>query len=216
MLWLEQYTKLWSEPGFRLSIAFPAVLFVLSLVANFYAALYATERASNSVADIILSNIPVFDVEPLFVSGTLLLIAFSVWMCLSKPWRIPFMLYALAFFFLIRSVFISLTHVGPFPTRIALDASELVSRLFGGADLFFSGHVGVAFLFALIFWHERYLRHLFLASSIFFGIIALLGHLHYSIDVFAAFFITYGIYDMAKYLFPKEYQLLLSGNQKTT
>ena len=46
------------------------------------------------------------------------------------------------------------------------------------------------------------LRYLFLAWSVFFGIVVLLGHLHYTIDVLSAFFITYGIVDIAKWLFP--------------
>ncbi|MDP2670532.1 MAG: hypothetical protein Q8O99_06590 [bacterium] len=34
-----------------------------------------------------------------------------------------------------------------------------------------------------------------------FGVIVLLGHLHYSIDVLAAFFITYAINDINKLIF---------------
>jgi membrane-associated phospholipid phosphatase len=34
------------------------------------------------------------------------------------------------------------------------------------------------------------------------------GHLHYSIDVFSAFFIAYGVFEIAKKIFKKEYLLL--------
>jgi len=43
--------------------------------------------------------------------------------------------------------------------------------------------------------------------AIFFGVVVLLGHIHYSIDVFSAFFITYSIFHMAKYLFKNEFKL---------
>ena len=181
-------------------------LFALSLIANFYASVYATESASNSVTDLILSNIPVFDVELLLVAGTLVVIAVFLGVCLYRPVRIPFILYTLATFYFVRSIFVSLTHLGPFPTRIPLDAAEFVTKLFGGADLFFSGHVGVSFLLALLFWHEEKLRYFFLAASVFFGVIVLMGHLHYSIDVAAAFFIAYAIYELARHFFREAYQ----------
>jgi hypothetical protein len=74
-----------------------------------------------------------------------------------------------------------------------------------GDDLFFSGHTGFPYLMALIFWNTKPLRWLFLAASIFFGGAVLLGHLHYSIDVFSAFFITYGIFNIAIRLFKNDF-----------
>jgi membrane-associated phospholipid phosphatase len=61
---------------------------------------------------------------------------------------------------------------------------------------------------ALIYWDDKPKRYLFLAWSVVFGATVLLGHLHYTIDVFAAFFITYGIYHLARWLFPRDYDLL--------
>lgn len=182
------------------------LLFVLSVGLNFLAAAYATEKASNSVGDIILSNIPAFDVEWLLIAGTVVTIGFTVYICLRRPERTPFVLYALSLLYFVRSIFVTLTHFGPFPTRIPLDAFELVTKIFGGADLFFSGHVGATFLLALVFWQTPVIRYFFLAFSVFFAVIVLMGHLHYSIDVAAAFFIAFGVHDMAKYLFPHWYQ----------
>lgn len=190
----------------------PLALFVLSIAANFMAAVYATKKASNSVGDIVLSNIPVFDVEWLLIAGTLITIAFTVFICVRGSERIPFVLYALSLLYLIRSIFVTLTHLGPFPTRIPLDTFELFAKIFGGADLFFSGQVGATFLLALVFWQDPLIRYFFLVCSIFFAITVLIGHLHYSIDVMAAFFIAFGIYDMAKYFFLNAYQLFSSSS----
>lgn len=77
------------------------------------------------------------------------------------------------------------------------------SFTFGG-DLFFSGHTGAPFLLALMFWKDPRLRLTFLAATALFGAAVLLGHLHYSIDVFAAFFISYGIHDLARFVFRRE------------
>ncbi|MCL5009147.1 MAG: hypothetical protein M1400_02270, partial [Patescibacteria group bacterium] len=54
---------------------------------------------------------------------------------------------------------------------------------------------------------DRLLRYVFLAASVVFGAAVLLGHLHYSIDVFSAFFITYGIYRIAVKIFPADSKL---------
>ena len=41
--------------------------------------------------------------------------------------------------------------------------------------------------------------------SLFFAYIVLVGHIHYSIDVAAAPFITYGVYQFARYFFDGDY-----------
>ena len=46
------------------------------------------------------------------------------------------------------------------------------------------------------------MRYLFLFLTVFFGASVLLAHVHYSIDVFAAPFIVYGMYVITKKLFP--------------
>jgi CheY-like chemotaxis protein len=70
--------------------------FLGSLFINFYAIQFATKHASNSVTDIILSNIPTFNVSWFFVYGLWLLVAFITLLCLHHPKRIPFTLFALA------------------------------------------------------------------------------------------------------------------------
>lgn len=209
---IERYRESWFDRHLRFSIPFSFLIFTLSVVANTYAGVYATEKASNPVTDIILSNTPAFEVDGFFVYGVIALIIFASLLCLHHPKRMPFVLHSFALFYFIRAIFVSLTHLGPYPGQIAFDfTNRLIMLLFGGNDLFFSGHTGAPFLLALIFWEDARLRYLFLAWSVFFGIIVLLGHIHYTIDVLSAFFITYGIYHIALKLFPKERGLFLSG-----
>ena len=79
-----------------------------------------------------------------------------------------------------------------------------------GGDLFFSGHTGLPFLMALIFWDNKYLRWIFILTSVMFATVVLLAHLHYSIDVLSAFFITYTIFHIALFLFKKDRRLFFS------
>jgi membrane-associated phospholipid phosphatase len=75
-------------------------------------------------------------------------------------------------------------------------------------NFFYSGHTAFPFLLALIFWDNKYLRYLFLFLTVFFGAAVLLAHVHYSIDVFAAPFIVYGMYVITARLFPHDYELI--------
>ncbi len=200
------------KPEVQLSFVISILIFICSIIFNFYAGVYATNHVSNYVEDIVLSNIPVFDVGGIFIWGGVALIVFVLGLGLSHPKRIPFVLHSLSLFYFIRGFFVSLTHLAPYPTQapLDLDFGKLFAEQFGGADLFFSAHTGVPFLLALLFWRNTTLRYVFLIWSGVFGVIVLLGHLHYSIDVMSAFFITYSIYHIAMWLFPKDYRLFHS------
>ena len=195
---------------FLVSFFTAIILLSASFIANFYAGIYATKEAGNSVTDIILSNVRAFDVDIFFIYGPVIFYSFLFVLCVRAPQRIPFVVKSVALFIFIRSIFIILTHIGPFPGQIPMD-SLLINKFSFGGDLFFSGHTGLPFLMALLFWENLRLRVLFIISSVFFGVIVLLGHIHYSIDVFSAFFITYTIYHIAEIIFKKDQKLFHHG-----
>ncbi len=192
------------------SASLSVLLLLVSLVVNWYAGIYATESASSSVTDIILSNTRAYDVDWIFIYGAFVFWAFTLFLCIRDPKLLPFTFASIALFVLIRSVFISLTHIGPFPTQIPLD-SDLLNKFSFGGDLFFSGHTGLPFLMALVYWKDRTLRMLFIFAAVLFGVVVLLTHLHYSIDVLSAFFITYSIFHIAELFFKKERQMFYHG-----
>ena len=202
---IKDHKDFWTDAQ-SLSAAFIAcILLGISLVANYYAGIYATLKASNSVTDIVLDNIPVYNVDGIFIYGPLVLWAFVTILCLNRPKRIPFVLKSIALFVVIRSFFITLTHIAPATASLAFDySSRMVHDFTFGGDLFFSAHTGLPFLMALIFRKDMRLLVLFTLTAIFFGVIVLMGHLHYTIDVLSAFFITYTIYHLAQYFFKKD------------
>jgi len=151
------------------------------------------------------------DVDWIFIYGSFIFWLFVAVLCLMKPNRVPFALKSIALFVLIRSIFISLTHLGPFPDQIYINPESIINKFTSGADLFFSAHTGLPFLMALTFWNQKVLRIFFLTSSVVFGAVVLLGHLHYSIDVLSAFFITYTIFHLSEIAFAKERALFLNG-----
>jgi hypothetical protein len=176
-----------------------------SLIINFYAGTYATESASNPVTDIVLSNTRVYDLDGFFVFGPVVMIVFVALLCVIRPQKLPLILKSTALFVVIRSVFISITHIGPFPDQMTIvTGANIIKDFTFGGDLFFSAHTGLPFLMALIFYKNKTLRYLFIGIAVLFGGVVLLSHRHYSIDVLSAFFITYTIYNIALRLFKKD------------
>lgn len=193
-------------------------VFLIGMAANIGANIYASQKTVLVVNDLILDLLPVFNINYLYVEGAILLILFAIFLAFYRPQRLPFMLKSIGLFIFIRSFFIILTHLSiPLPNGSAgyLQSFGALTHFFSsGNDLFFSGHTGFPFLLALIFWKDRLLRYLFLATACFFGVVVLLGHVHYSIDVFAAFFITYAIHDLSVWLFTKDHKLFHLIKQK--
>lgn len=203
-----KYKTLFSNKQYLASVAVGIFLLGVSLIVNYITGLYATRNAGNSVTDLLLNNLPVFDVDVFFVYSAIALLVFIIVLIWREPERLPFVIKSIALFVLIRAIFITFTHLGPIPDGIPLPSDNPIRWFTFGGDFFFSGHTGLPFLMALIFWEEKIIRYILLATSILFGAVVLLGHLHYSIDVFAAFFITYGIADLAKKFFAKDYALI--------
>lgn len=199
----------WSQKTFAVSVILGLFLLIISLVINYNAGIYATESVSNSVTDLLLDKLPIWDVDFVFIYGFLSFILFTMILLAYKPQYIPFILKSVALFIIIRSAFVMLTHIGPFPQASPLIINNFNRFFIFGGDLFFSGHTGLPYLMALIFWNQKMLRNIFLSISVLAAATVLLGHLHYSIDVFAAFFITYTIFHIAEHLFRNDYEYSL-------
>ena len=207
------YRTLLGNRAYLRSVCEGAVFFSASAIAIFAAVSYATVHASNSVTDFVLSRVGPYNMRFLFVYGTFAAFVITAGLLAWRPNRLPFALKAMALFLLVRAVFVALTHMAPSPIDPQLPAPFLNSIFYGG-DLFFSGHTGLPLLAALAFWHIPPWRMFYLALTAFFGAIVLLGHYHYSIDVLAALFITHGVFQMACWLFGRDYALFRSSENQ--
>ncbi len=212
--WLKKWGAYLRNRKFLVSLGVAFLLLIASIVITYFAIIYATDKSSGPVTDIILSNIPVFDVDGIFLYGPVIFWIIMLGYTFSDPKRVPFTFKTIALFLVIRSIFISLTHIGPFIPNVFVNSpgiSGILSVFSSGNDLFFSGHTGLPLLLALIFWDNKNVRVFCLVSSLFFGAIVLMAHLHYSIDVFGAFFITYSIFCIAEKFFKADQETLSKG-----
>ncbi len=203
-----EYTSCLSDPGFRRSVLQGVLALVGSLLINYTAGTYASLHAGHAVRDLVLDRVPTMPVDLIFIDGAFAFWVFVMGILLTAPRTIPYVLKTLSLFIVIRSFFVILTHVGPPADPAVLDPSRIMSDFTFSGDLFFSGHTGFPFLLCLTFWENRTLRYVFLVSSGIFAAAVLIGHRHYSIDVFAAFFITDSIFRIAQRMFPEDHEAL--------
>lgn len=204
----DRYQALCQERIFIKSLMSGVFLLITSFLIMNFAGNYASHMAGNPVSDLILDNLPLRDVTVFHVNTAITFWTIFTIYILLQPAFIPFITKSAALFILIRCAFISMTHLGAPPNQLVIPDNFSSFVLFNG-DLFFSGHVGGPFLMMLIFWSKPILRYVCLTTSIFFAYTVLAGHIHYSIDVFAAPFITYGIFHISQFLFASDYQRLL-------
>ena len=194
------------------ALALLGISFIAYHFASSYALIYSTRPTSTFVGDLLLDNLPIIDLNFIIIEVALFSVVAGVaYVVFYRPRYILFSLKALALFNITRAFFVSLTHMGIYPGQI-----EPGVGIFDGIYLyfnfqtgfFFSAHTGLPFLFALIFWKEPIVRNIFLAMSFTFAVAVLFAHIHYSIDVFAAPFMAYGIFRAAKYFFPRDCELI--------
>lgn len=204
----KKHKNIWSNKAFLVSFIIGVLLLIISMFANYYANYYTSIHASNYVTDLFLDNLPVMDVHVIFSEGAVAFILALVAILLYEPKYLPFAVKSIAVFITIRSFFVILTHIAAPHDVILINPTDWIARISSGDDLFFSAHTGLPFLLVFTFWRERFLRYYFIFCTFVGGAAVLLGHLHYSIDVFSALFISFGIFHISKNLFKNDYSYL--------
>jgi len=196
--WIRHWAALFRDRSYKISLVSAVLISIVALVTNNFASRYTSSVGVLSVGDIILDNIPTLDLRFLYTFGIYLVIAIIIlYPLLFKPELAPFTGKTVAAFIFIRSAFISMTHLGApvgFFALTPVAQTPGILDVFFLNDLFFSGHTGLPFLGALLFWENKFLRYFLLSMTFVQGATVLLMHVHYSIDVFSAPFFTYAIY----------------------
>lgn len=161
-----------------------------SFAVNNKVSTYVDHVQGQAVGDLILDNIPIYDLNFIFFWAVLIFWAGNIIYRLIFPKEFPFILVSLSLFVLVRCFFISLTHIGP-PETLLVVPEELSYYSFN-ADMFFSGHVGAPFFYALL-TSVKSIKWIAIIYSVIMVVIVLMSHGHYSIDIFASFFIAHSL-----------------------
>jgi hypothetical protein len=193
-----------------LGILFLSLALLIQAGAGRYSYRYALK--ANFAGDLLLDNLPTVNLDFLIVQGAIVLWCLAMALLILRPRYLMFGMKAVALFIIIRSVSINLTHIGIYPHQAVFDTTDpgygLYSLFSFQGNYFFSGHTGLPLLMAFVFWRNVFWRRFFLGVTVTFAASVLLAHVHYSIDVFAAPFIAYGIFKIAERVFPRDHALL--------
>lgn len=179
------------------------IFFGLANLINHFAGTYADKVAGAATSDLILDHIYLPILSPIFSYGYIIIFTvFFLYPLIFKVSKFHTAISQFSILVLIRSFFVILTHLRA-PLGAFRGNLPLIYQTFSFSnDMFFSGHVALPFMGFLVFRKEK-IGKFFLIASIIMAFTVLSLHIHYSIDVFAAFFITYCIYLIGNWIFDK-------------
>ena len=198
------WSEAWQLRSFRNKtfVALALVAIILLTLPTFFA--FIEKREGMVLQDFVLDAIPAMDVSvPTFVIiwSIVLLVFYRIY---QNPRLFLEIAYGFILMCLCRVLTISILPLNPPPGLIMLK-DPIANIVYGGKgifitkDLFYSGHTGNMFLFFLCL-EAKWDKIIALAAAVLIGILVLIQHIHYSIDVFAAFIFTYLLYLGAKKL----------------
>lgn len=190
------------------SSAVGLVLFLIALALNYVVInLFINTIQSPETYDLFFHILPVSDLEYILAWGILINVGLALAGMMLAPRRIAFVLYTLGLLYMVRAFFISITPLGVPADRIEPFSGSLLQQIsYGGNDFFFSGHVAFPFMCALLFWDIPWVRNGLLGMTSIFAVGVLLARTHYSIDVFAAPFIVFAVFVVARFVCPQEWE----------
>ena len=192
----QRWTKAWESPLFRkkLIIGFILITVILSAFPFFFQVI--EKRKGTFLNDWLLSRVPAYDMSIMIfilIWATSLLALFRA---VQDPGFLMQFLWSYILLCILRILSISLIPLDP-PINLLPLADPIANAFYGARfvtrDLFFSGHTASIFLIALCL-KKRTDKALALLASLSIGILLLIQHVHYTIDVIAAPLLTYPIY----------------------
>ena len=196
------WSEAWQLKSFRNKtfVALALIAIILLLLPSFFA--FIEKREGMVLQDFVLERLPASDVSiPTFIIiwSVVLLVFYRIY---QNPSIFLVVAYGFILMCIARVLTISLLPLNPPPGLITLK-DPIANIAYGGKgifitkDLFYSGHTGNMFLFFLCL-QAKWDKIIALAASFMVGILVLIQHIHYSVDVIAAFIFTYFLYLGAK------------------
>jgi hypothetical protein len=185
---------------YKYYILLSIIILVFANIIDYFSGIYVTNKISvQEVPDLILDHFGPYDLSFLFVWGFIFILLLMLFYTLFfKVKKIHTVVIQFSVLTVTRAIFILFTHLQTRTDAIPKHFPGLLNTLSFQNDLFFSGHVATPFLGFLLFKGDK-IRYVFLIMSIIMAVTVLAMHQHYSIDVFAAYFIAYSSYKIVNF-----------------
>lgn len=207
---LNRWELAWQEPLFKQKFLFGIGLFtsLMPVFPVFYQ--YIEKRNGINQHDVLLHTLPSVDVSmPIFIITWAMAILLTI-RALQNPAIFITFLYGFVALNVTRFITIGLVPFNP-PVGLIPITDPLANYFYGHSyvtkDLFYSGHTATQFLFFMCLQKKKDKR-MALFGTIAMGILVLIQHVHFTIDVVCAPFFAYLCYVVAKTI-TKPYSLIL-------
>jgi hypothetical protein len=191
----------WQNKVFKQNLFVGLILLVVTMILTSYFFNYIeTNKNGVILNDWVLQRIPALDASVFIVTimGSAIFL-FSI-RAIANPNILITFLFALVLQLTTRMITISITEFFPPHGLIVLRdpmGSLLYQSHFITRDLFYSGHTAIVCLLAFCSFNKRH-KYYFLLAAMSVGILLLIQHVHYTIDVVCAPLFAFGGFWLSK------------------
>jgi hypothetical protein len=190
----------WSSTVYRKKFLAAAIPFTIVLLFFPYFFNTIQQRQGVVLNDWVLNVLPSVNVSIYIFSIIYLVIGFGIFRAVQSPVLFLLFLWCSLFLSLSRMLTISLVPLEP-PVGLVELVDPVLLPFYGHSsitkDLFYSGHTSSVFLIYLILRNKR--EKLFaLVATVIVGVLLLIQHIHYTIDVLFAPVFVYLVFILAK------------------
>lgn len=202
---VEEVADEWRGVHYKWWIGTVAGLLVLLLLSySLYTKLgwVADQRALPVGDDWLLRHLPVVNTLPILSWGWFALHLYAAGAAAAyQPKRLPFLFFLMSVYTVIRAAFVFLSPIGAPAGMVDMRLHDAIfSKILGTwtftNEFIFSGHTSIPFLFFL-FFRTPGLKTVMMLGSLTMAVCVLLSRNHYTVDVLAAYLVSYSVYELS-------------------
>ena len=182
------WRQAWQQPAFRARIIAGALIMLCIAIVMPYFFEHIEKRDGVALNDWVLNRIPATNVSMFISLAMWSAILLGVYRATRQPLLLQLFLWSFVLLTITRLVTISLVALNPPLGIIPLSdplANAFYGRHFVSKDLFYSGHTSIVFLLFLCL-DRKADKLIALVAALVVGILVMVQHIHYTVDVLFA------------------------------